>query len=261
MSALALIKIGGGLITDKEKPLAVRETMMRAAARSLANAIRANPSVSFLIGNGAGSFGHFIASLNRAPDAVGFDADHVAEIHASVVKLNAIFVDHLIEEGVPAVSVSPAEHISCNDAVVTHQSTDSLLALLSAKKVPVIFGDILRDEVRGGTIFSTESLFEIIIPSLTSFDDISVIYAGNTEGILDGAGTVIPEIRARDAQAYASNMTSPLGFDVTGGMRHKLESAARMTRLAKRVYIVSGSDPSAITKATAGEAVGTRILS
>ena len=84
MKHVILIKIGGGLITDKSKPFTVRQNMMNASVRAIAGAVQANPHAAFIIGNGGGSFGHFAASLHTADVDGRRMPESVQAIHESV---------------------------------------------------------------------------------------------------------------------------------------------------------------------------------
>lgn len=258
MSCLALIKIGGGLITDKSKPYTVRDDMMRAAAEALSRAVIAHPEMSFIIGNGAGSFGHFAAT---AKDESTSETKYMADIHQSVAKLNVLFVQQLLERDIPAFSLSPASCITCENGDVESVCLDSVKALLTKKLVPVIFGDIVPDATLGGTILSTESLFEAFGKRLLKeYDEMTVIYAGDAPGVLDKRGAVIPRLTAHKWKAVEQDVGGSSGFDVTGGMRHKVESAFRMAHLAKSISIVSCKAPDVLLKVLEGEQMGTRIV-
>src|SRR5437868_6079518 len=107
MKNLAMIKIGGSLITDKTKPFTVREDMMDVVAEGLHQAYEKFSEKSFVIANGAGSFGHYLASKEAGDNP----QERIDAVHESVVLLNRLFVQHLTGKGLPAVSVIPGERI------------------------------------------------------------------------------------------------------------------------------------------------------
>ncbi|MCC5634486.1 hypothetical protein LC593_01205 [Nostoc sp. CHAB 5844] len=56
MLELVLIKLGGSLITDKNQPYTARPKIMQQLVGEINLLIKQNPSLKFIIGNGAGSF-------------------------------------------------------------------------------------------------------------------------------------------------------------------------------------------------------------
>ncbi len=262
MRTLVLIKIGGGLITDKTKPFTVREDMMRVAAQGIHLAIVKNPNASFLVANGAGSFGHYLASQEAEQNTEAARVARIKGIHESVEKLNQLFTRHLLANDIPAISISPSSCISGNIGTVTSTSFEAVIAAIHDARLPSMYGDIIDDGSDKGLIISTETLFEIVLDAIDSmFDDIHVIYAGETAGVLDANKVVIPEITTSSWREIGSVIENTPGFDVTGGMRHKVESALRAAHVAKSVHIVTGKDPETIAAALSGGRVGTKIVS
>lgn len=256
MQPLHLIKIGGSLITDKTKPFTVREDMMDIVANGLRQAYEKFPEDSFLIANGAGSFGHYLASKESGNNP----QERIDAIHESVVLLNKLLVQHLTEKGLPAVSIIPAQHITAENEKLKDFVIDEIEDVLSLNSIPVLFGDIVVDGTTKGMIFSTETIFEIIAERLKDRYEISVIYAGATEGVLDTTGVTIPEISSAIWKEMGSSVEAPKGYDVTGGMTHKIESALTIAGIAKNVRIISGTDPENIVAALGGAPVGTKII-
>jgi isopentenyl phosphate kinase len=255
MKKLALIKIGGGLITDKSKPLSVREDMMRILAEGLREAHAALPENAFIVGNGAGSFGHYLASKESSDTA----EERITAIHESVVLLNKLFVGQLIKIGLPANSIIPSDYIVAENGKLKDFDMQEVEGVLSLNSIPVLFGDIVDDGTPRGMIFSTEMLFEVLVERLHANYEINVIYAGETEGVLDKEGATIPEISQETWKSMGGVIEAPKGYDVTGGMKHKIESALHVAAYAKNVRIISGKDPHTITAALSGAAVGTKI--
>src|SRR5512144_2558166 len=61
MTELALLKLGGSLITDKTRPYTARIEKIADLAREIAAAKRTRPDLPLLLGHGSGSFGHTAA--------------------------------------------------------------------------------------------------------------------------------------------------------------------------------------------------------
>jgi isopentenyl phosphate kinase len=130
---------------------------------------------------------------------------------------------------------------------------------LAAGLVPVIYGDVTFDEVRGGTIISTEDLFGHLARALNPD---AVLLAGLEAAVWEDfpartrkVETITPETFSQVAQ----NIEKAAGADVTGGMRSKV---TQMLDLVKqnpllKIQIFSGAEPGNIVRALGGETLGT----
>jgi isopentenyl phosphate kinase len=215
---------------------------------------------SIIIGNGGGSFGHYVAQKYQPKNGESFSPQGVCEIHDSVVNLNQVVVRALLDVSVPAFSVSPASCMCGSGGDVDRVNIAAIETLLERNMVPVIYGDIVPDSTRNGTILSTETLFSIVVDALESkYTDITVVYAGQEAGVFDSSGALIPSLCVKDVHAHADTIQGSSGIDITGGMRQKVKSALDMAQRVSRVYIVSGLDDS-IVRVALGEDAGTRVL-
>jgi len=256
MNKLALIKVGGSLITDKTKPLTTREDMMRIVAQGVRKAHDQFPETALIVGNGAGSFGHYLASQEAGADP----SERIYAIHESVVLLNKIFAQHLTDEGLPAVTIIPSDYISAERGTVRAFATGEIEDILSINSIPVLFGDIVDDGTERGMIFSTETLFEMLMDALREEYEMTVMYLGETEGVLDESGSTVPVLSSLKWKEMGSTIKAPEGYDVTGGMTHKIESALKAAPYAKDVRILSGKNVDAIADVLANKDAGTRIV-
>lgn len=257
MKKLVLIKIGGGFLTDKTKPFTIREDSMQAAADGIKRAMMMFPKYSFLVANGAGSFGHYVASETNSKTP----SERLSAIHQSVVELNSVFSTYLRNAGVPAFTITPSSIITAHKSKVGDIKTDSILNTLTSKFVPLLFGDVVPDDTEKGLILSTETQIELLHERLSKhFDGTHVLYVGDTDGVLDEHGTTIPLISSTSWLDLRHIIKAPPGYDVTGGMLHKIESALKVAKDSASVHIIAGKDPETITAALSGGRVGTKIV-
>jgi isopentenyl phosphate kinase len=126
--------------------------------------------------------------------------------------------------------------------------------------VPLLYGDVALDDVRGGTIASTEDLFVYLTPLLAPQ---RILLATRVAGVLDDRGEVIPVISPAALPALRAVLRGARGVDVTGGMADKVE---RMAALVERypglvAHIFSGETPGTLTSVLLNPAAtaGTRI--
>lgn len=265
---LIFLKLGGSLITDKRQPETPRLDIIRQVAATIAAALRRDRSLRLLIGHGSGSFGHVYgrrygtrAGVQTPEQWYGFAATADA-----AARLNRIVIGALLEEQVPAWSIQPGVALRCADGRVEQGPDDTVRLALARDLIPVVFGDVALDSVRGGTIASTEEIFASLAHSLRPQ---RLILAGEVDGIytadplLDPQAQRIPTITPALLAEIDSSLGASHGVDVTGGMRAKVEESLAMVRTNPRLEIVicSGLLPESLGAALSGERVGTLIRS
>lgn len=241
------LKLGGSLLTDKTGFEQIREDVLQRVASEIAAARHANPQLRLVLGHGSGSFGHTHASqhgtrtgVSTANGWAGF-----AAVSDSALRLNRIVVKALLQAGVPAVSLSPSASAVVEDGRVKYLATEPITAALNAGLVPVIHGDVAFDQVRGGTILSTEEVMGYLVGRLKPS---SILLAGETRGVYDTAGEVIGRITPQNFDQIKAALGGSRGADVTGGMAAKVQDVLDLAvaQPGMQVRIFGGLEPGVI---------------
>jgi isopentenyl phosphate kinase len=231
-------------------------------AEEVRAALDADPGLSLLIGHGSGSFGHWAAEPYGTREGVttALEWRGYAEVAAAAGRLNRIVTDAFLEAGVPVLSLQPSASARCHDGQVTYLDTGPIHAALARDLVPLVYGDVALDDVRGGTIASTEDLFVYLAEELRPG---RILLLGRVPGVLGRNGEIIGQITPADLPSLRKALSGPRGVDVTGGMADKV---TRMVELVQRhaetrVRILTGTEPELLTRALLDDAldVGTRI--
>lgn len=262
---LVLLKLGGSLITDKAKPMEAKKDIIETLAQQVASALKKDPNLQLLIGNGAGSFGHYAVithhmqnGLNEPQKNIGF-----AQVQKAVAQLNRCIVDALIDAGVAAMSLQPSAMMIANDGVLQELPLTIIEAAFAHNIVPVMYGDILLDTKKGSTIASTELLLGAAAAAFVNNGHAvhKVIHNGVTQGVLDTHKKVIPYITRENLAEIKKLIYKTDGFDVTGGMLHKIEESLLLADKGISSLIINGiSEKDLLTKALLDEdVIGTRI--
>jgi isopentenyl phosphate kinase len=256
---LVAIKLGGSLITIKNKPFTVQEQHIELFSRELFSVRREWPATDFLIGNGSGSFGHFTAHQYGLREGAHNPAQFygMCVTHNAVLKLSLMVADTLCNEGVPTFAVSPSSMITCNQGEVAEVNLAPIKVLLENGCVPLLHGDTMTDLVVGTTIMSTEEILLACMREVfTVYDRIVVIYLLDVDGVLDQSGSRIPELGPEDTLA----VNRLFHHDVTGGIAAKVAAARKAAYYADTVYLIDGRSPGMLRRAMQGQDVGTRVL-
>lgn len=226
---LTFIKLGGSLITDKRESQHFHAEVMQRAAREITSAVQSG--LRLLIGHGSGSFGHVAAQkhgtmvgVHTAEQWRGF-----AEVATVARRLNTLVVETLHEAGLPVFAVQPSSSAQCSDGKLTSMEVAPIRAALDQGLVPLVYGDVAIDTVRGGTIISTETIFFYLAERL---HPARIMLLGEAEGVFDADGKIIPCITPDNLASVAAALGGSHGTDVTGGMASKVR---QMVELAQRV--------------------------
>jgi isopentenyl phosphate kinase len=259
---LQFVKFGGSLITDKTRAYtARRETITRLAAE-VRQSLDAEPGLRLLLGHGSGSFGHWAAEPYGTQNGVRTSSEWrgYAEVAAAAARLNRIVTDAFLEAGVPVLSVQPSASARCRDGEVVSLDTHPIQEALSHRLVPLVYGDVALDEIRGGTIASTEDLFVYLADALLPD---RILLLSRVRGVLDAHDEVVRQITPTSLPGLRETLSGSEAVDVTGGMADKVE---RMVDLVQRhpqttVRILTGTRPGLLTRCLLDEAfdAGTRI--
>ncbi len=227
MTSLIFLKLGGSLITDKTGVEAVRQDVLNRLCDEIAAFRQANPDVKLLLGHGSGSFGHVAGAKYGTRNGVSSAAEWVGftKVSSAAAWLNRIVVDSLQKAGVPALTLQPSASVVCENGRITQIATAPIQHALDAGLLPVVHGDVAFDMVRGGTIISTEEVMMAIAETLPPS---WLLLAGETAGVLDEKGDVIPQITRQNLPDIEPALGGSRGTDVTGGMASKVNSMLQL---------------------------------
>jgi isopentenyl phosphate kinase len=259
---LIFIKLGGSLVTDKRLENTFREPVATRVAAEIAAALNPSPDLRLLVGHGSGSFGHVAAKRYGTMDGVrtpeqwrGF-----AEVATIASELNYLMAKTLQSAGVPVFRMQPSASASSEDGKIQHMALDPIRQALRHRLVPLVYGDVSHDSVRGGTIISTETIFFYLAQNLPiQSPDLNVdqiLLLGEVDGVYDDSGTVIPQITPANFDAIESALGGSAGTDVTGGMETKVRDMLALVRALPHltIRIMNGTTPGLLERTLLGRA-------
>jgi isopentenyl phosphate kinase len=263
VNELVLLKLGGSLITDKTKPYTPRTERLGDLAAQIARAIETHPDLRLVLGHGSGSFGHTAAEIFGTRDGVsgaeswrGF-----AEVWFQASALNRFVMDSLRASGIPAVALAPVASVIAREGYVVSWDLAPLKAALGAKLLPVVYGDVIFDTARGGTILSTEDLFVYLARHLHPK---RILLAGLEAGVWQDFPDRTRRVEWITPDTYgtiSAGLGRAAGADVTGGMEAKVRVMLELVQQVPglRVQVFSGEAAGNLERVLTGEVVGTII--
>lgn len=262
-SRLVFLKLGGSLITEKDRPRTPRIQTLDRLAGEIAAALAEDPGLNLLLGHGAGSFGHISAGRYGTRDGVRTPEEWrgFAEVWWDASALNHLVMEALHTAGLPAIALPASASVTARDGAVMNWDLFPLKAALRSGLLPVVHGDVIFDVLRGGTILATEELFAHLAEELHPD---RILLAGIEPGVwrdypacTELVGEITPDIIAENMLSLGGSRS----IDVTGGMASKVaESLALVGKVpGLEVEIFSGEDPGKVLAALLGKRVGTSI--
>ena len=219
----------------------MRRAVLVRLAGEIQEAWDGRPELRAVLGHGSGSFGHVAGArygtrtgVETAREWFGF-----AEVSDAALRLNRLVVSALLVAGLPALSLSPSASADVSDGQIRFIATEPIARALDHRLLPVIHGDVAFDDVRGGTILSTEEVIAYLLGELPAG---WLLLAGETDGVYGADGRTIPRITPLSYRNIAPALGGSRGIDVTGGMIAKVEQMlALVSRHPElRVRIFSG---------------------
>jgi isopentenyl phosphate kinase len=213
-----VLKLGGSLVTDKERRETLDDDALSAAADAVADAVHGGLDLALI--HGAGSFGHHYAEKHGVSVTEGTtDAGATLEIHGSMITLNRFVLSRLHERGVRALPVNPLSAGARDADATLDMPLPAVRAMLGEGFVPVSHGDVLAHEGRGTTIVSGD---EVVVRFADGLDADRVGLCSTVDGVYDTDGAVIDRIGS--FEAVADTLGGSDATDVTGGMAGKVRT-------------------------------------
>jgi isopentenyl phosphate kinase len=241
MSDLLFLKLGGSLITDKTGVEAARVDVLARVAAEIAAARAENPGLQLVLGHGSGSFGHVAAAAQKTRQGVDSAEQWLAfaRVSDAAARLNRLVVGALLAAGLPAIGLQPSASVDCREGAIRDMAVKPVARALAAGLLPVVYGDVAFDDGRGGTIVSTEEVLVFLAGHLRPS---WFLLAGETPGVLDEAGAIVPLITVENLPAILPALGASRGTDVTGGMSGKVRDMLSLVEAQPelRVRIFSG---------------------
>ncbi|XP_024530450.1 uncharacterized protein LOC9645519 [Selaginella moellendorffii] len=278
-----IVKLGGAAITFKDKLEALnRESLSRTSLQlheAMGGGVSFNMDWSknlevpdpidmelhqkhaFVVVHGAGSFGHFQASISGVnkgglDNSLLVNAGFVAT-RLSVTKLNHKVIRALASQGIPAVGMPPfAAGWSTHKRILDCDNVSGVREVVDAGFVPVLHGDAVRDSHQGCCILSGDVIVRRLAEELQPS---YVVFLTNVPGVFDRPPSEENAVLLQEIVVYedgtwsiarprleAPVKTEMASHDTTGGMATKIAEAASISRLGMDVYIVEAGTEHAL---------------
>ncbi|SDR07666.1 isopentenyl phosphate kinase [Natronobacterium texcoconense] len=216
---MIVLKLGGSVITEKDRPETLDGDALERAADAVAAASEDGLG-DLVIVHGGGSFGHHNASEHGITTTEGtHDVGALMDVHGAMVTLNRFVLRRLFDRDVDAVPVHPFSMASRDEDGNLELPIDGIRTILEEGFVPVLHGDMIPHAGAGATVVSGDELVAELARELEA-DRIGL--CSTVPGVLDEDDAVIDEIATFDDAADVLGESE--ATDVTGGMAAKVQA-------------------------------------
>ena len=233
---MILIKLGGSIITNKEKPLSAR----RKAIDSILNQIKRIREPMILV-HGGGSYGHYWSvKYDMHTKPAKYDMRGVSIVKNSMIDLNKIILNSAVKNRINAYCLPPTDFMNGNKPIKNKILTINEIA--KSGLTPITYGDALwfgkkKSYILSGDVIMT-MIGKILKPRLSIFVlDVDGVYS-NTK-----SKKLIHDFK-KEKPIISKNK-----IDVTGGMTRKITEATNMSKSGLKVFFVNGNKPKRILDA------------
>ncbi|MBI5698318.1 MAG: gamma-glutamyl kinase [Thaumarchaeota archaeon] len=233
---MILIKLGGSIITNKEKPLSPRIKTIDNIAKQLKKI-----SEPFVLVHGGGSFGHYWSikyDMHTKPAKT--NPHGVAIVKNSMIQLDKIILDSLTKNKLSPYCLPPTDFMSGNKPIIS--KVKEIKKIAESGLIPVTFGDALWYGQKKSYILSGDRIMSILAKVLRPRLSIFVL---NVDGLYSDLKTKQLIYDMKDDQVSIQDIP----MDVTGGMKRKVEEATRISKMGLKVFFANGNKPVRIINA------------
>ena len=251
---IILLKLGGSLLTNKNKPFSIRENVVRNAVQQI---IEANDKLILI--HGGGSFGHPLAKKYKISKGHDTSIDNqilgLAETHEAMNKLNTYIINRFLEKKSPAIPMQASTIFIKDSHRISTQSIDIIEAALNLGVIPVLYGDIILDKHGSFSIISGDRIILELCRNLKKYIVSKVIFAIEKDGIYvkdnkENAKLILKLNHKELDHIYLAELDQKI--DVTGGIKGKLKSIKEICELNIPVQIINGLNEEFIFRALKG---------
>ncbi|MFM7795378.1 MAG: isopentenyl phosphate kinase [Candidatus Nitrosotenuis sp.] len=233
---MILIKMGGSIITNKDRPLSPRKKTIDKIIKNLKKI-----SEPVILVHGGGSFGHYWSvryDMHTKP--AKYDYHGIAIVKNSMIELNKIILDSMVKNKLNPYCLPPTDFMAGDKPIIS--KIKQIKNMAESNLTPVTFGDALWYGQKKSYILSGDRIMSILAKSLRPRLSIFLL---NVDGLYSDFNTKKLIYDMKDQQASIQEIS----MDVTGGMKRKVEEAIKISKMGLKVFFVNGNKPHRVVDA------------
>jgi len=220
---MILIKLGGSIITNKERPLSVKRNSINKIAKTLK---KINEPITIV--HGGGSFGHYWSvKYNMHTKPAKYSQKGISVVKNSMVELNKIILDIFLKNKLNPYCLPPTDFVSGNKPI--NKKIKEIGKIANTNLIPVTFGDALWFGQKKSYILSGDKIMTMLARVLKPRLSIFVL---NVDGVYSDLKNKNLIYNLTDQSLSFTKVKT----DVTGGMKRKIDEATKISRMGLNVF-------------------------
>ena len=234
LEGLTIVKLGGSLITHKDKSLTPNAKHLKIVSREIAKSKISRTGRLFLI-HGGGSYGHYYAfKFGLTKVAQKHAARAISKTAEAMIDLHSVVLEHLNDEGLNCKTFLTSEFLTEDCSEFTSSGLENLENICRSGLVPLSFGNVFLTR-KGSKIVSGD---QIALALARTVKTVLVVFAMDVDGIYRSPSLKPPIIDFMDETTRVASTSRK--YDVTGGIDAKIAVGLELRDLGANVFYVSG---------------------
>ncbi len=241
---LIIIKLGGSVITFKEKPLSPNYHSIE----KMANIIKElKKRYKIIIVHGGGFFGHYWSvkyDMHTQPFA--YQDEGVIRVRESMIKLNHIVVENFISNELKPFCIHASSFVF-NNLPHKERVLDMMEMIQNNNIIPITYGDVVHTSNGNFSILSGDTLMNILSVNLNPRFSIFTTNVDGIYGTIENGNLLSNIILNKNKELLNATDNkiefSDMSFDVTGGMKRKISESINIVQSGIPVYLINGFYP------------------
>lgn len=236
---LKLIKLGGSVLTFKDRPLHVRREVLNSLTSEIRDALLKNKDMRLVLVHGGGSFGHYI--VRKCLNTVGrIDSKCFSEVTFYMSILNNIVIRELLSNNLMPVTIPPHAVFKFTSDESLQYDLKIINDYLERDFIPILHGDVVLCS-NGYKVLSGDTIVWVITKELNIKE---IIFVTDVDGIYNkDPKKYVDAVLLKHVKAYELmklDLRSSNTYDVTGSMEFKLLEGIKLGVKGVTVKVVNG---------------------
>jgi len=230
---MLLIKLGGSIITNKNKPLSAKRKTIDHIVSSFRKI-----NEDFVVVHGGGSYGHYWSvkyDMHTKPKK--YDLKGVSIVKNSMIELNMIILDSFLKNKLNPYCLPPTDFVMRNKPI--NKKILEIKKIANSGLIPITYGDALWYGNKKSYILSGDKIMSLLARVLRPRLSIFVL---NEDGLYSNMETKKLIYDFKDEKIFIKKTL----MDVTGGMTRKVAEASKISKMGLKVFFVNGNKPERI---------------
>ncbi len=229
LKKLTILKLGGGLLTDKSQPHTIRNETLKNVVKEIKTCMDLGLIEDLIIIHGVGSIGHPPVLKHKLH--YGFQGTNqlipLSQTQLAVNRFRNQIAEECANAGLPVNLLHSSSICIAEKMQIKVFFMEAIKGFMSVGMIPLLGGDMVSDRKMGFSVGSGDHIAALLAEKLHAHH---LIFATDVDGVYRGNPKIHPEseflskINLKDLNSIFSSEDSSKGSDASGMMKGKIKS-------------------------------------